>query len=213
MTKSEFVREVLNIAKKECKKRGYGDTQAWVCVSQAACESAYGTSKLMKNANAYFGIKATSSWVKASKYGGKVFKAKTNECYDGKTLTRITDCFRAYDSMEDSVSDYFDLLENKRYRDALKVNSVEEAITIIKNGGYATAPNYVSTIMKFYNDCITLAGETVPKTETKKYSLEEVAREVISGKWGNGSDRMRRLNLAGYNYSEVQKEVNRLLRR
>ena len=43
-------------------------------------------------------------------------------------------------------------------------------------------------------------------------SITDVAREVISGKWGNGEERKRRLNSAGYNYSVVQKEVNRLLK-
>lgn len=46
-------------------------------------------------------------------------------------------------------------------------------------------------------------------SESKK-SVEEIAREVIKGKWGNGSERKQRLEKAGYNYSEVQKIVNRL---
>ncbi len=49
-----------------------------------------------------------------------------------------------------------------------------------------------------------------PKPNIK--SVEEVAREVIAGKWGNGDDRKNRLNNAGYNYSEVQAKVNQLLR-
>ena len=34
---------------------------------------------------------------------------------------------------------------------------------------------------------------------------------MIAGKWGNGSDRMRRLTSAGYNATAVQKKVNELL--
>lgn len=41
--------------------------------------------------------------------------------------------------------------------------------------------------------------------------LETVAREVISGKWGDGDVRRKRLTEAGYNYAEVQAIVNRLL--
>ena len=40
----------------------------------------------------------------------------------------------------------------------------------------------------------------------------EVAKEVIQGNWGNGELRRARLENAGYNYEEVQKEVNRLLK-
>lgn len=48
-------------------------------------------------------------------------------------------------------------------------------------------------------------------TSSPKKSVDEIAREVIQGKWGNGSDRKKRLIEAGYDYSEVQKKVNQLL--
>ena len=49
------------------------------------------------------------------------------------------------------------------------------------------------------------------KTEVQKKSVEAVAKEVILGKWGNGSARKKKLTEAGYDYSEVQKMVNKLL--
>ena len=45
-----------------------------------------------------------------------------------------------------------------------------------------------------------------------KKSITEIAKEVIQGKWGNGTDRKNRLEKAGYNYNEVQKKVNTLLK-
>ena len=50
---------------------------------------------------------------------------------------------------------------------------------------------------------------TVPETAVK--SVDEVAREVIAGKWGNGTDRKNRLQAAGYNYNAVQARVNQLV--
>ena len=44
-------------------------------------------------------------------------------------------------------------------------------------------------------------------------SIEEVAREVIDGKWGNGSARKKALAEAGYDYAEVQAKVNELLKK
>nr|DAU31378.1 MAG TPA: peptidoglycan hydrolase [Caudoviricetes sp.] len=44
-----------------------------------------------------------------------------------------------------------------------------------------------------------------------KKSVDEVAREVIQGKWGNGSERKNRLTAAGYDYNEVQKKVNQMI--
>ena len=42
-------------------------------------------------------------------------------------------------------------------------------------------------------------------------SIREIAKEVINGDWGNGSERKRRLTEAGYNYNEVQREVSRII--
>lgn len=47
-------------------------------------------------------------------------------------------------------------------------------------------------------------------SSTKK-SVTEIAKEVIAGKWGNGSDRKKKLTAAGYDYAAVQKKVNELL--
>lgn len=41
--------------------------------------------------------------------------------------------------------------------------------------------------------------------------MTQIAKEVIAGKWGNGTDRKNKLTAAGYDYAAVQKEVNRLL--
>ena len=41
-------------------------------------------------------------------------------------------------------------------------------------------------------------------------SVDELAREVLQGKWGNGAERKKRLEAAGYDYVAVQKKVNQL---
>lgn len=42
-------------------------------------------------------------------------------------------------------------------------------------------------------------------------TVEELAREVIAGAWGNGAERKSRLTAAGYDAAAVQKRVNELL--
>lgn len=54
-----------------------------------------------------------------------------------------------------------------------------------------------------------ILGSSTPTTPAK--SNEELANEVIAGKWGNGSDRKNRLTQAGYNYDAVQAIVNKKL--
>ena len=52
-----------------------------------------------------------------------------------------------------------------------------------------------------------LSGSTASASK----SIDELAKEVIQGKWGNGQDRVNRLTKAGYDYNAVQKKVNQML--
>ena len=44
-----------------------------------------------------------------------------------------------------------------------------------------------------------------------KKTIDEIAKEVIAGKWGSGDTRKKKLQAAGYDYDAVQKRVNELL--
>lgn len=50
------------------------------------------------------------------------------------------------------------------------------------------------------------------KTTSNKKSNEEIANEVIAGKWGNNPSRKERIIAEGYNYDEIQKIVNKKLK-
>jgi hypothetical protein len=47
---------------------------------------------------------------------------------------------------------------------------------------------------------------------TARKTVDELAREVIAGKWGNGAERKERLTRAGYDAQAVQQRVNSLLK-
>lgn len=84
----------------------------------------------------------------------------------------------------------------------------------IQVGAFAQKSNAIAMASKlkaagFSTYITTEKGEAVT-TEEKK-SVDEIAREVIQGKWGNGADRKKRLEAAGYNYAEVQAKVNKLV--
>lgn len=51
------------------------------------------------------------------------------------------------------------------------------------------------------------ANQSIPSKKTN----EEIAKEVINGKWGNGSERKERLTKAGYDYNAIQSKVNEKL--
>lgn len=50
-----------------------------------------------------------------------------------------------------------------------------------------------------------------PVFPPQEKTLDEVAREVIDGKWGNGSKRVLLLTEAGWDYGKVQDRVNEIL--
>lgn len=50
-----------------------------------------------------------------------------------------------------------------------------------------------------------------PVASASSKSVDNLAREVLAGNWGNGQDRVNRLTSAGYNYNVVQNRVNEIL--
>ena len=144
-----FIEKMIPIAQKQCKAHG-GKIWVSVGIAQACHESGFGTSKKMVQANAVYGIKVGKSAYKfGSAWKGAAYKTGTTEYYDGKNPTKITDYFRAYDSLSDSTEDYLDMLcTASRYKGALNQPTPQKCIEGIIKGGYATGPDYVSHIMR-----------------------------------------------------------------
>ena len=71
--------------------------------------------------------------------------------------------------------------------------------SIIKNGGF-----------NGYSKGNTSKTDIVNDTKPKK-TVDELAKEVLAGSWGNGEARKQRLTAAGYDYSAVQAKVNAIL--
>jgi hypothetical protein len=106
-----------------------------VIIAQAAQETGWG--KHAPNDN-FFGIKSHG------KGGGA--NLGTFEYIDGKRVN-ISDSFRSYDGMGQSVEDYGRfLMENPRYREMLSAPDLEGQIDALGRSGYATDPNYASSV-------------------------------------------------------------------
>jgi len=196
-----FINKIAPIAIEQAKKHGNKIFPS-VCIAQACCESAYGTSPKMIRANAVFGIKVgKSKWHFGTAWKDKAYSTKTKECYDGKTYTNITDLFRAYDTLEEAVEDYFDLLcVASRYKYALNQPTPLACIQGIQKAPYATSPTYVSTIMNIINNY----GLT--KYDGKDISLNPYRLTATVMRLGNKGESVKwvqyQLNKAGYNLLE-----------
>ena len=206
MEPDNFINALWPIIEKVGNELNMSDVIKQVCLAQGALETGYGSSSLMVKAHALFGIKASKTWK------GKVYSAKTNEVYAGIEQT-VSATFRAYDTVADSVRDYFKLLQGKRYKEALTAKTVEDAVHIIVKGGYATDPKYAEKVIGIYKQVIVGAIPVVKaKVEQIKPAsddIDKLAREVLKGKYGNGEQRKK---LLGTNYAAVQHRVNILLR-
>lgn len=127
---------------------------ASVSLAQFILESGYGKSELIQNANNGFGMKENLSgntWSGSTWEEGSVYEKMTQEFVDGQYIT-VVSAFRKYDCLEDSIADHSAYLigakkgNANRYEGIVGERDYREAITIIKNGGYATSPTYITRI-------------------------------------------------------------------
>lgn len=63
-------------------------------------------------------------------------------------------------------------------------------------------------LSKKVTETTSLTNTTTTTVVSK--SVEEIAKEVLAGKWGNGVDRANAITAAGYDYAAVQARVNEL---
>lgn len=94
----------------------------------------------------------------------------------------------------------------------VKVNNLYK----IQVGAFSKKENAQAMLKKItaagFSAYITTAtGSAVAAETPAKKSVDEIAKEVINGKWGNGTARKQALTAAGYDYATVQKRVNELL--
>lgn len=162
--KNKFADSIYETINKVNKEKGYKLFNS-VIIAQSVLETGWGQSNIMMKANALFGIKAGTGWK------GKVYSSSTLEIYDGVEKTELA-TFRAYNNIEESIRDYYSLIETN-YKNALKCNSQKESIEAIKNGGYATDPDYVNKIMSIIN-----ANEFI-----NKYDINNVDNKYKIGRY------------------------------
>lgn len=118
---------------------------ASVTIAQAILESDWGSSLLTREANNYFGIKASSQ---AAGSNGLIWMP-TLEYLSGQWVSEMA-AFRAYQSVADSVADHGWLLRSlPRYAPAFQAaNDPREFARRIAAEGYSTDPSYATKIIQ-----------------------------------------------------------------
>jgi flagellar protein FlgJ len=153
-TPAEFVDQVMPAIRRAAADLGVNPLGL---LAQAALETGWGqrmahTSDGSPSLN-LFGVKAGDEWK-----GARVI-ADTVEFSNGVATQRRT-AFRAYGSIEESVSDFANLLKHSpRYRDALAAGGDTHAyIDRIAKSGYATDPAYANKLNQILNGGVLRAA-------------------------------------------------------
>ena len=151
MSVTDIIKKVGTLFTADQKRAGI---LASVSLAQFILESDYGRSELAQAANNCFGMKRSLSgntWPGSAWDGKSVYKKTTKEHVNGKYIT-VTAEFRKYPDIAKSIADHSAYLlgamngKKKRYAGLEGETSYKKAITIIKNGGYATSPDYIGKI-------------------------------------------------------------------
>ncbi len=132
LTPEEYIFKWRDIAVEHMEIYGI---PASITMGQAILESGFGNGYLARVANNHFCIKCKSSWT-------------------GATITHAdddpNDCFRVYESVEDSFRDHADFLNTgSRYQFlfAYDADDYKNWAKGLKKAGYATAPDYAERLI------------------------------------------------------------------
>jgi len=147
VTVQQYINVYKDLAIREMKRTG---VPASITIAQGILETESGQSELVLKSNNHFGIKCKSNWS-----GGSVYH---NDDEEGE-------CFRKYNSAEESFRDHSDFLRNnKRYAFlfSLEIDDYKAWAFGLKKAGYATNPRYpyilINSIEKYKLDQYTLQG-------------------------------------------------------
>lgn len=109
-------------------------------------------------------------------------------------------------------------LNNDYYKNIYFPTTVQDKRYVIWLADWTGGPDHPCYIQQYTSKGIVSGVEgnvdmnyLFDDADKPSKSLEEIAREVLAGKWGNGPDRKVNLENAGYNYLDVQNTVNKIL--
>lgn len=148
----EFIGMLAPIAQKAFNN--IGKILPSICIAMAIVESNCGQSNIMKKNNALLGQKVGTGKTAKKYWSGKFFVSRTKEEYTVGAHTIIKSAFRAYDSVEQCIFNYYELLNTSLYKKVVSNVDYKTQIQQIKDCGYMTSStevNSVISIIEKYN--------------------------------------------------------------
>jgi len=180
----DYIQRYSTLAMEEMNKWG---VPASITLAQGILESGSGNSELAVKANNHFGIKCHKEWK------GKTFHTDDDE---------KGECFRKYDSPEDSYQDHSQFLLTRDRYDflfLLEVTDYKAWAHGLKKAGYATNPRYADLLIRIIeeNELYKFDNGVEVSHQSPVVSLQSESSEIdykygepyeseLSGKGGDG---------------------------
>ena len=137
LSREDYIQKFSSIAIREMNRCG---VPASIILAQGMLESDNGNSRLAVKGNNHFGIKCHNGWK-----GKKIY-------HDDDARN---ECFRKYNSVEESFIDHSDFLKNTpRYSGLFSLDRTDYKAWAhgLKKAGYATSPKYAELLIKIIED-------------------------------------------------------------
>lgn len=183
MRREDFIKKALKAAQ-AARDRGASIVPE-IAAAQAALESRYGRSKLAREANNLFGIKAGTSWK------GPVIEIPTREWDDVKGFIRVTARWRKYANWEECFRDYGNIINRLPwFEDAVKAARQNDALGFLEGilskpnePGWATDPKYRDKVLSVAESWGLLhptvtSGTTPQRLVVSRFFLDGVEIEI-----------------------------------
>lgn len=165
-TSLEYIERFKTIAVQEMNQYGI---PASITLAQGLFESGAGNSDLAKVANNHFGIKCGTTWQGESYY---------------KDDDNTNDCFRVYNTPEESFRDHSEFLKKKNYARLFELdkNDYEGWARGLKAAGYATNPKYpqliINIIVKYNLDQYDRPEGEIAKIKREDRVLSQINNNI-----------------------------------
>lgn len=163
---TEYIERFKSISISEMNLYGIPSS---ITIAQGLLESGNGNGSLAREANNHFGIKCNSDW-------------------KGKTILKDDDikddCFRVYNSPEESYRDHSEYLKRKRYSALFELdkNDYKGWAYGLKQAGYATNPQYaellISIIDRYQLYQYDKKENPIEKIKREDKVLTEITKEI-----------------------------------
>ncbi len=203
ISRTEYINLYKHTAVQEMKRTGI---PASITMAQGILESNSGNSKLARKANNHFGIKCHKDW------NGPTIKHDDD---------KRNECFRKYNSAEESFKDHSEFLQKgKRYAFLFEYDPTDykKWARGLKKAGYATNPRYAKKLIELIerHDLHQLDNEKV-KLAYRKNKQKKDYKSTEEYAISNGKHTVQEKNRVSYvvaregdTYASLTEEFNKM---